>query len=258
MILDSATAFYPTEVRQSADSAQSNFTAVAVALGCGLAPSQVDCLRNVSWQDIASVLKGDISLKFLPVVDERIVFSDYSRLYEEAAVSSIPAIIGTNQHEYNIGIPQPLGLNFTQTESDIITNVTTLCTAAHASQIRQSSYRRTYRYRYDGNFPNISPAGYPGANHTAELPLIFGTDAEYHGPSTAEEKAVGRTLQNLWLDFAKDPEHGLRSAGWSPYEDVKAVLLGYTDYNMKEINVSELDGVCSSLKGLPQVFVVQQ
>jgi acetylcholinesterase len=113
MILDSATAFYPTEVRQSADSAQSNFTAVIVALSCRSAPSQLDCLRKASWQDIASVLKEEVSLKLLPVVDERIVFSDYSRRYEEAAVSPIPAIIGTNQHEYNIGVPQPLRPNFT-------------------------------------------------------------------------------------------------------------------------------------------------
>ncbi|KAH3958669.1 hypothetical protein HBH70_206050 [Parastagonospora nodorum] len=251
MILDSATAFYPTEVRQSADSAQSNFTAVAVALGCRSAPSQLDCLRKASWQDIASVLKEDVSLKFLPVVDERIVFSDYSRRYEEAGVSSIPAIIGTNQHEYNIGVPQPLGPNFTQTASDTITNITTLCTAAHASELRQGSSRRTYRYRYDGNFPNISPAGYPGAYHTAELPLIFGTDSKYHGPSTAEETAVGRTLQDLWLDFAKDPGYGLRHIGWLSYEEGKAVLLGHTDSHMREIGVSELDGVCSSLKDLP-------
>jgi acetylcholinesterase len=77
--------------------------------------------------------------------------------------------------------------------------------------------RTTYRYRYNGNFSNISPAEYPGAYHGAELPLLFGTAGEYHGASTTYEDILSVTLQDLWIEFAKGPRDGLRNVGWSTF-----------------------------------------
>jgi acetylcholinesterase len=247
MILDSSTALYPQAASRSFDTAQTNFTAVAVALGCEDAKSQVDCLRNSSWQDIEAVLAANSSLTFLPVVDNLIVFSNYTERYEMGALSTAPAIIGTNEHEFNIGIPVPLGPSYNQTTSDLKSNVTFLCTAALTSQLRQSNSRVTYRYRYDGDFPNISPPAYPGAYHASELPLLFGTADKYHGPSTAYENTVGRTLQDFWLDFARNAEHRLSKAGWGTYGKGKAVLIGEADQLVKEIDISQLDEVCKSL-----------
>lgn len=92
-ILDSSTALFPES--KTTDTAHSNFTAVANAFRCPL----VDCLRNVSWQDIEAYLSQDQTLQFVPVADERIVFSNTTQRYEIGAFSSVPAIIGTNQHE---------------------------------------------------------------------------------------------------------------------------------------------------------------
>jgi acetylcholinesterase len=244
MILDSATALYPASVRRTSDTTQSNFTAVAASLNCASAVSQIECLRNVSWQAIASILQADTSLKFLPVVDNKLVFADYTQRYEEMALSHIPALIGTNQHEFNVGVPYPLSPNFTQEASDAITNRTTLCTAARTSRLRQKSGRTTYRFQYDGDFANISPKGYPGAYHAAELPLIFGTEGRYHGASTEGESRVSRVLQDFWVEFARDPQRGLGDAGWGTYSEGKAMLLGGLDVDVKEISIDELDGVC--------------
>ncbi|KAH6646534.1 Alpha/Beta hydrolase protein [Truncatella angustata] len=246
-ILDSATALFPRAGGRTFDTAQTNFTAVAAALGCHSTSSEINCLRGVTWQAIEAVLSADPTLKFLPIVDNVTVFQNYSDRYAINAISSVPALIGTNLHEFNEGIPTPLSPTFNQSASDKNTIEIFLCTAALTSQARQSHSLTTYRYRYDGNFSNISPSKYSGAYHAAELPLIFGTAGDFHGVSTAYENAVSRSMQDLWLDFARDPEYGLRISGWGTYDQGKAVILGDEDEPVKGIDVSQLDGVCDIL-----------
>jgi acetylcholinesterase len=197
MILDSSTALFPQEVAKSFDSAQTNFAAVAVALACDLAVSQFDCLRNISWQKIEAVVKATPNLTFLPVTDNLTVFSNYTQRYEIGALASVSAIVGTNEHELNDRTPLPLGPLFNQTTSDLKSNRTFLCTAVLTSHFRQSHSLVTYKYRYDGNFPNISPSGFPGAYYSSELPLLFGTAGIYHGASTVYENTVSRKLQEF-------------------------------------------------------------
>lgn len=245
MILDSSTALFPQRGVQTSDVAQVNFTAVATALGCDSTASQVDCLREVSWQAIEAVLAANSALRFVTVADNRTVFSNYTQRYEMGALSPIPAIVGSNQHEFNEGIPYPVGPLFNQTASDRATNATFLCTAALTSQLRQAASLVTYRYRYDGDFSDMSSPAYPGAYHASELPLLFGTAGLYHGASTAYEETVSRALQDFWLDFAKDPEYGLSKAGWSPYGNGTAVLIGGTSTPVRGIDVAQLDSVCN-------------
>lgn len=241
MILDSGTSFYPKKASQTSDSARINFTSIAQTLNCSLAASRLDCLRSVSWQDIETILLADSTFDFEPIVDNHLVFSDYAQRYEIGALSSTPAIIGTNQHEFN-AFPED-----NQTSPDVKTNLAFLCTAVHASQLRQNNSLITYRYRYDGNFTDLSPPGYPGAVHASELPLIFGTQGQYHGPSSAYEDLVSNRIQDLWLNFAKDPKDGLYRQGWGSYGNGKAVLIGGTGTPVQEIEISELDSVCNSL-----------
>jgi acetylcholinesterase len=246
-ILDSVTALFPEEGSRTFDTAQTNFTAVAAALGCHNASSEIECLRAVSWQDIEAVLAANQTLMFLPIVDNFTVFENYTERYARNAISSVPALIGTNQHEYNEGIPNPLSPAFNQSVSDKDTNEIFLCSTARTSRLRQSRALTTYRYRYDGNFSNLSPLAYPGAYHASELPLIFGTAGDFHGASTAYENTVSRTMQDFWLDFARDPEHGLSKVGWGTYGEGRAVILGDVDEVVKGIDVSQLDGICNSL-----------
>lgn len=181
----------------------------------------------------------------MTVADNRAVFSNYTERYEMGTLSSIPAIVGSNQHEFNEA--SPLSPIYNQTTSDRFTNAVFLCTAALTSRLRQSASLITYRFRYDGNFSDISPSGYPGAYHASELPLLFGTMGVYHGPSTAYEEIVSRQMQDLWLEFAKNPEHGLGKEGWTPYGNgngTSGVILGGMSTTVHSIGISELDGVC--------------
>ncbi|KAK5130472.1 hypothetical protein LTR08_001994 [Meristemomyces frigidus] len=265
MILDSGTALFPIKASASFDTGHTNFTHVAVSVGCEYATSQLECMRGVPWQTLEGVLAADSTLVFLPIIDEKILFENYVERYAMGAVSSVPAIIGTNQHELLALVPQT-GLNTPfnatefmdfGTEYDRTANATFLCdSAVRTSLLRHSknndsssSNRRltTYRYRYDGNFPNVSPKTYPGAYHAAELPLLFGTAGKYQGASTAYEEEVGRRMQDLWLAFAKDPQNGLRDAGWGSYAEGKAVLLGGANAPMVQVEVGEIDGVYTVL-----------
>ncbi|TQS33461.1 hypothetical protein Golomagni_06193, partial [Golovinomyces magnicellulatus] len=212
LILESGTALYSPKLCQSPDKDGANFSAVAKAFNCDAAPSPVDCLRHVPWQDLqASLATLGLASSFLPVVDQHLVFSDYPERYKIGAFSSVPALIGMNQHEVNALISPTSAEASNQTYVDKLSNATFLCPAAMASKYRQDAGYATYRYRYDGDFPSLSYPGVPGAYHAADLPLIFGTAGDYHGASTAYEKKVGHAMQDMWLEFAKDPVNGLKN-----------------------------------------------
>jgi carboxylesterase type B len=203
-------------------------------------------MRAVPWQDIEALLAANTSIpRFLPIPDERIVFADYTARYAAGAFARVPALIGTNQHELNALGSQVPGMPLNQTALDIIGNQTFLCTAAATSKLRQAHGLTTFRYQYDGDFANISPPEFPGAHHASELPLIFGTAGQFHGPSTEYEDLVSAKLQDLWLAYARDPQRGLQDAGWDSFGAGKAVLLGGADAPLKSINIQELDGQCA-------------
>ncbi|KAJ7108005.1 Alpha/Beta hydrolase protein [Mycena crocata] len=236
VVLSSGTALFPQAATQTTDTTHANFAQVATELGCTANATQLACMRSLSWESIETVLANS-TLKFIPVPDERIVFANYSAQYSAGAIARVPAMIGTNQHELNAEIPA------NETFSDISTNTTFLCTAAGTAQLREARGLTTYRYRYDGNFPDISSPKFPGAYHASELPLLFGTMGRFHGVATAYENEVSMKMQDLWLAFAKDPELGLQGLGWDSFSAGKAVLLGGAETPMKAINVQDLDTI---------------
>ncbi|KAH8767570.1 hypothetical protein BGZ57DRAFT_988489 [Hyaloscypha finlandica] len=95
---------------------------------------------------------------------------------------------------------------------------------------------------------DIPPDEYPSIYRGFELPLTFGTAGEYHRVSSTCEDLVNITLQDLWLDFSKDPHHGLRIVGWSPFPEGKAVLIGDTEMPVNQNDVSGIDGICGDLQ----------
>ncbi|KAJ6528103.1 Alpha/Beta hydrolase protein, partial [Mycena capillaripes] len=243
-IQDSGTALYPPAQSISNDTAQASFAQVGTELGCIPGETQLDCLRGVAWEDIEAVLSSNTSIpSFLPIPDGRIIFADYRAEYATGDVARVPALIGTNAHELNAIQAQLPGVPVNP-NLDALTNVTFLCTAAETARLRQGQGLTTFRYRYDGDFPNISPPEYPGAYHAAELPLLFGTAGQFHGASTEYEDVVSRKLQDLWLDFVSDPAGGLLRAGWGSFGAEKAALLGGEDAPLKVVDMQELDGVC--------------
>ena len=94
------------------------------------------------------------------------------------------------------------------------------------AQIRESLGLTSYRFEYSGNFSNLSPLAFMGAYHSSELPMIFGTYADVGGEGTHFQKETSEVMQDLWLEFAKDPENGLAKAGWPKYSSGYVEVLG--------------------------------
>ena len=84
LIMDSGTALHPTLLTN--DPTHTNFTFVAGQLGCGglNAGAELNCMRNVSFNEIESFLKNynengiAPSLNFSPVPDDVVTFSNYT------------------------------------------------------------------------------------------------------------------------------------------------------------------------------------
>jgi len=86
-------------------------------------------------------------------------------------------------------------------------------------RLRSSVDLPTYRYRYAGNFTNISPTTWLGAYHSSELPMLFGTHPNFRGDSTPDEYALSAKMQDLYVAFARDGVTGLEAQGWPRYDN---------------------------------------
>lgn len=90
-IQDSGGVFLPIN---NADSTHSNFTSIAKAFKCGK-DNQVDCLRKIPFKDIQKKVENTAGVSFVPVVDERTRFSDYSK---RLLLSKIPKLVSSPSH----------------------------------------------------------------------------------------------------------------------------------------------------------------
>ena len=263
-MLDSGTAVgqFPTPDNK----AQVNFTYVADHVGCeglGEEPAkQLACMRTVSAARINSFLMDyddfdpNPSLSFRPVIDEKIVFSNYTKQTEQGKQAKIPSIMGTNRNEGRAFAPyDPAGVNKTVSLWYTLTNI--FCFATVASRIRQEFDTLTFRYQYAGNFTNISPRGWLGAYHSSELPLLMGTHPNFRGNSPPFEYATSHAFQDAYLEFARDPVNGLSSVNWKPYQSLGEHTVREIGYGVpvQDMNLTRMEGLCD---GVNAVFTVDQ
>lgn len=154
-----------------------NFTYVASHFDCGnlKASEELACMRKVPAAQIEAFINHYVNtepklLLFFPQFDERIVFSNYTDRYVQGKYTKVPAIFGTTKDEAESLLDySPSGPN--QTEVALETLVLTSCPVAALGKARYGGGRETFRYLYEGNFTNISPAPWMGAYH--ECSLIF-------------------------------------------------------------------------------------
>ncbi|KAE8845639.1 hypothetical protein P3342_005955 [Pyrenophora teres f. teres] len=246
----------------SKDVQRTNFTFVAHHFGCNSSDAQaeIDCLRGVDSISISQYLKqySDSgtrpSLQFVPVVDNRTVFTNYTARALAGKFSRKPAIIGNTNDEGTalVRYNQTYGVNTTL--ADASTASTFHCPAVKTTYDRYAANATTFRYLYAGNFSNISPQPWEGAYHSSDLPLYFGTYGIARGNGTAFQKAVSEKVQDYYLAFAKDPVNGLPEMGWNAYKPSgEAVLIAYNGKVVQGIEQSALEKPCNGQipNGLP-------
>lgn len=157
----SGTAFLPTV---SVDPIQSNFSFVAAGVGCDYpadSAKELECMRKVPWQDISNFVGEYMdsgttpTIAFFPILDDKIVFSNYTERYALGKVSDGPAIFSTTEEEGNSLVAyEPSGAN--ETASIEYTNSFFACPVAQTSQLRMDAGLKTYRYLYSGEIQAIS------------------------------------------------------------------------------------------------------
>lgn len=260
LIMDSGSAVY---ISESYDVGHTNFSFVANWFNCPTqytagAQAELDCMRTVHQNDIEAFLKywADLDqrppLTFDPVIDEIVVFTNYTARALAGNFTKTPAIAGTNADEgRSLVAYSPTGVNLTL--ANLTTEAVFLCSAVVNTDNRYAAGAETFRYLYDGNFSNISPRPWEGAYHSSELPLIFGTSDVVRGPNTPFETQLSELMQDLYLAFISDPQNGLPAVGWPAYTpNGSATLLGQDDQVLiQNISVGELAVPCNGLNPIP-------
>jgi len=204
----------------------SEWNTVAQTVGCGDVgnQAQLECMRAAPFDVLENAVISN-NLGFSIVVDGTTFFGDYGTRSANGAFLKVPFFVGNNANEGDIFVvaAEELAINFTipiatEALSDLITAGLFNCPASTSASARVSAGVPTFRYRYEGVFPDISPAGSDlRAYHSAEIPMVFGTYNLSVLPvaPTHAEIALSSYMQGAWVAFARNPASGLRGAGYS-------------------------------------------
>ncbi|PVI04941.1 alpha/beta-hydrolase [Periconia macrospinosa] len=242
------------------DPAFSSFTFIARNFGCGgdnSTASEIDCMRSVPFSDIINFIgkhtdsQSQPALSFTPVLDERLVFSDYAARFRAGKVAHVPTILANTANEAtsfapfdprtpNVGPPQEM---LTPVNLQLF-----VCPTWNFTVARNELDIPVYRYQYAGNFPNTTPLNWTGAFHGSDIPLVFGTYEKVKGlgESTELEIETSRVMQDHILAFVKDPVNGPKALGWepTPSQGGKVARFGTGGKAIQYVDAVEVDGAC--------------
>ncbi|KAH7339035.1 Alpha/Beta hydrolase protein [Rhizoctonia solani] len=241
--------------------AQGNFTDLASAVGCptgNTTDKQIfECMQNVPWQTLTDYIVGHPEKVYLfHIVAENITAFSPSEIKARTAagkLAKIPQFSGQLDNEGDSLVPfSPDGID--QTASDAFTFGIIVCPSASEAQYRVDAGLTTFRYRYSGVYPNLSPYPFIRAYHTSDVPMWFGAVNTVQGlkeQTTAEQKKQSAYMQGALVAFTKDPQQGLIKYGWPLYQGNKGKTLVHLDpRNSSKVvvfeNPAEFDAPCSS------------
>ncbi|CAK7236417.1 hypothetical protein SCUCBS95973_009601 [Sporothrix curviconia] len=220
----------------------SNFTYVAERVGCAgfVTDDKKDydaefaCMQKADAGAIIGVLNGYNSrenggsvLNFQPQTDNETSFGNYTDLQVRGMYSKLPQVIGNVANEM-VSLYHPwTGEPPDQEVIDLLSGLF-VCPAAKAARARQDYGSSVWRYRYFGDFPNMTPYPWMHAYHGGEVPMVFGTTDTY-APNTPEQDQISAYMQKAWVTFARDPVNGLLELGWPHYieDEDTLVRIGY-------------------------------
>jgi carboxylesterase type B len=204
---------------------------VSISLGCGNSSAdpttQLSCMRSKSYTDILNAVPTSTGTAgilgyFVPAVDDKVVFSNYS----QKTPANVPMLIGNNDYEAGLFRTEFAldGIFFSDVFWDDFTLQEFTCPAGIRANASVSANIPTWRYRYFGVFPDTAISSEAGAWHAAEIPLIFDTVIPEPGP-TAAEISIANYMRGAWAAFAKDPQNGLVEYGWPLYNTSQDTLV---------------------------------
>ncbi|KAG8816753.1 hypothetical protein FRC17_000201 [Serendipita sp. 399] len=237
------------------------FPIVASAVGCPLQgndySAQLTCVRSKSTADLTTAMAQQNITGFGPVIDNQTVFTtdEYKRRGRAGYFAKVPILTGTTNDEGDLFAWNRATNTVNETLSLGVTLVGFRCPDALQAGYSILSGVPTYRYRYLGQFPTISPPPLR-AFHAADLLILLGTSqgrAPNAPPPTALEQQATAYLQNAYSAFISNPANGLLALGWPRYA-------GYVGFTLVDIfrdnnvqvpvlreNPTEFDAACPLL-----------
>ncbi|KIW25231.1 uncharacterized protein PV07_08427 [Cladophialophora immunda] len=236
----------------------------SASIGCDQAsdPVRLECMRN---QSVSTVLGAMLSIPqqgvaptFGPLIDEELVFSNYTARTLSRDFAQKPFLMGSNDNEAGFYVMRYAGNNqitLSATQQETISYGEFVCPIAADAAVKRAIASESvpvWRYEYFGNWPNLRLYPGSGAYHTSEVSMVFGTSADLTGePNTPLQEIVSRYMRHAWATFARDPMNGLREQlGWPVYNNTGDTLvrLGYgNETKASFVSPAEYDAPCSAL-----------
>lgn len=86
-----------------------------------------------------------------------------------------------------------------------------------------------------------------GAYHGSELPMIFGTHADFRGNSTPFEYELSHVMEDALTTFIKDSTAGLDAIGWPVYtaEDREVRTYGENNATVGRRTLASIEQGCA-------------
>ncbi|TFK45027.1 carboxylesterase [Crucibulum laeve] len=196
---------------------------VANAVGCASTAAQFSCMQTVPFRTLENAVISTNSA-FNLVMDDITVFSDTATRAATGNFLQVPMIGGSTAQEADIFVvvQELVTLGFT---IPVVTELGFTCSAGIAAVNRVKVGVPTWRYQYQGIFPDISIRSDLRSFHASEIPLVFGTYNLSSIPATPAEIALSSYIQQAWVSFARDPKQGLLKLGWPVYNPNATTLI---------------------------------
>jgi para-nitrobenzyl esterase len=227
---------YPRYLSRStpnSPSLESDGAVMAQALGVDPGKDEAAQLRALPWQTLLDYTDTERANAMTPVIDGRVMTDNPGRMFREGRNHQVPLMIGSTSWEEGVvaRFPMPLKAVLRDVDpaearavygdlddrtlaqtwfADTAFHVPARFMAAEAAAHGQPAF--VYRFSY------VTPSKrgqQPGANHSDEVPLVFGARVAADSP----DREISDLLAGYWTQFARtgDPNGDARPA-WPAYE----------------------------------------
>ncbi|KAM7191212.1 acetylcholinesterase [Naviculisporaceae sp. PSN 640] len=194
-----------------------NFHNLVISAGCAnVSTSPEDellCMQSLPATTIQSLVNqantDPFRGLFRPIADNITLFTNLTERLEKGLVARLPLIGGFTYNEQALFLPFDPNMTTAPPAVPVPGGDGLACGIKREIDRRNTLGAglglRTYRYLFSGDFTNITPRYWLGGMHSSDIPLVFGTHAQFRGNSTELEWQTSYAMQEFWVSFASNP-----------------------------------------------------